>query len=317
VEEMARFGAWEYTANQLSDYDQGQHGRLFFNSWKKITQDQNKRFQNLDSTNTTSSMNILLNLINPYQGLASGKVYATGLQFSMPMGLSLSSNISGKAIKALGSMSSNGGSSFTPGSVMTDYDSGSRGILGKFGFNSSGMVVSVARIGLKNKLIPTNFLQSFYGQKHLQSNHKHIGVWGFNFLLADDWHLNDGRDIKLPGVIHSSGGDPPYFKQVNRMAFLGMGRYINRIDSMLKVLQKEFFNFQSPISTRMVSLNYRGDPDSGMVTLPVDGGRSKFDTSPMRVDVRRESSKYYQTFMKRGKYFMGCKKSGKRPCQYK
>jgi hypothetical protein len=150
------------------------------------------------------------------------------------------------------------------------------------------------------------------------------------YLLADDWHLDDGADVVSTGRKGTGADtDKEFYKQVDRMYFsnplarglvnafsfvvrgmtsvaLGLGQ----IKAQPDIGATEF------VQAAVVSKNYKSE-SSGRVSVSQDrGGNADYDTAPLglRGNGSKDLDEYGNTLKDRGQYFMGCKREMSMGC---
>jgi hypothetical protein len=205
-------------------------------------------------------------------------------------------------------------------SVFGALSAGPARVLAGWGFNTRGQLRVDVDGALANRLLPIRDLSRI----HLRSSMA---------LIVDDWALPDGADSVMREARagqHREGHQPSgLYRQVRRMAFLGIRDRLEGLPAISSVLNLLRSVAPNPIGTYVVSHNYAPDPESassrechlpgypeaaagGLNNLAkfskLDSDRPKcFETAPFRDQASYDDSLYVQLFLARGGWFMGCK----------
>jgi len=319
AQEVGRFAAWEFTSHPLHDYDSGQTNG-FSAARADITVDVVKKYANLKSgtlgaqskafaVGWTPPIVTMRNEIEPkipggslvntlfnFAGYAIDFFSVQGMNYTNPVLLAMMAGYYGEKYQWFGA----GYNRFNPPN--------------KWKFNTKGYAKVKVRLSYENLLINKKFMQSWFGPKHfLAKKHRFTETAA---LVADSWRMNYGENIE--GTKHK---DKPYYKQVERMAFVtpsirtGMKvwtTFIQLGSGFIALFAQQPPLTMNPTETALVSKAYSdGDPSSGKIPVKEDHEDSpvEYDTSPMKKD-----SEYEKSLMVRGNNFMGCHDPEKLGC---
>ena len=136
-------------------------------------------------------------------------------------------------------------------------------------------------------------------------------------MVVDSWTLFDGDDIYPPGGKKSGAKDSDYHKEVNRIAWFGMGSnppFLGELGSILSGLQQflDVMNIDWPFQTRVASIASRGEvKEANTIEVDTDVGQRKFHTTSIREEWDEMSSEFAKTYDARGDYYMGNKEAQK------
>ena len=302
-QEAARYVAWEFTAFSLSDYENSQHRSAFNNAKKEIVKEAQEKYKNLNSTNTGAPAK-LLSFKYTFNKPFVGNVPAMGL--AAIAGNNVANH---NVMNALAGNNAFGG--INPSNMMSSLTGTISNFLSHWKFNSNGkaFVTSSTRPGRAQQ--PGNLWEFVLDLLGIS------GVKETITLIADPWVLMDGKDVHLPGGYEKGKTNSPFFKQVKRIAFLGLNAQI--IDPINNVTSIFLGKNTEAFVTKLVSLNYKNE-SSGKVDLSDESklkthqGVIKYDTAPLENSNNKNNSLYYQTLNQRGKHYMGCKDEQEQSC---
>lgn len=312
TQEIARYAAWEMTSYPLSDYDGLDHDGFFERAARNTVQDVRTRYGDDLRADT--------------EGHSHVKFMTGDWELSQIRITNQEANIV-PSNKSIGKPS--GG---LIGKLMDKVNGGVNWALNKWGFNTRGQVkVEVAvrftadiTSGSNKGFMPQRFAQEFFEEDLFQSDITTLEMTDSLVLLADSWTLYDGEDVHLPGGYSEGERDSLFWKQVNRMVWMGFLNSLpglNKInDFMQKVQDWPVVNAiidPWPPATRVTSIASREDDpnEANKVTLNVDVGQKTFHTTPIRDQLGATiKSEYAKTYKKRGEFYMGCPESEKDSC---
>jgi hypothetical protein len=336
VQEAARYAAWEATSYKLHDYDKGpsELSKLSWEMTTKVSLEAIQRYMDLDSTTAGLSLNNeifaaswtppLIFVIDQQEELVYGGPIVNflfsvaGTIFDFVSALTYKGTVSNPvALSLIAAGKDYGG-------AMTSRMFGNSA----WGFNRNSYAMATAALMVKN-----NFVNRGVGSMLLPSTIGTVMLTEKHAVLADPWHLEDGRDVPQskssgragPGV----SSDRAYWKQIDRMYFIRKpARQVGETWIKAFKLLMDLANGLAAISTQswpdvgdkemaqatVVSRNYTDDQGkTGQVTISQDNGTKDYDTAPVGLgnlqhgggDLLKDHGK---TLKARGKYFMGCDK---------
>jgi hypothetical protein len=291
-------------------------------------QDAQRRYANLESTNTrTGSSYLALGWHEPRIRIRNDQEpkIPEGRELGLPINLNTVFNIVGLVVDLLSVMQFEDPNPFLVG-MMAGYKLeennmfkfGSR--ISRFnppddwGLNTDGYIKTTATIRYhnNNNFIPRRYMEGIRGwfTKDHDSTSVHR-IRETSAVVADSWRLHDGTDIT-----HDSGTDAAYYKAVERMMWVGNNTemLVKGMSTVTKTMVyliaglsavSGYLGFppeMDPMKATLVSKAYSGQrPLSGQVRLDEDEKSNSYDSSP-----NREGSSYRKTFTRRGENFMGC-----------
>ncbi len=334
VQEATRYAAWEATAYDLHDYDQGRTANTtkYLSMAGNVMKDTALRYANLDSTDTS-----LLSVINNRMFSASWTPPAAVLinmpEEVVPGGtlVNLIVNVALQVVDLISALSYKNGNYVAAALVgMSDLSTaGARNSRmtgdSSWGFNGSGQIYATVFT------VVTNGWASAGVGKYFMLNSPYVYIRESQVLLADSWRLTDGGDVygntTRPGVKKDSA----YWKQVNRMFFINRGArstaetFITTFRGLMQLALALTGSMSTPpnlsttnedfMTPTLVSKNYKNSGlNDGKVMIRQDRpvpGYKYYDTSPACSGSGCPSGSglkaYGDTLSERGKYFMGCK----------
>lgn len=322
TQEVARFAAWEFTGYPLHDYKDGKTNQ--FGSVKgSILDDVARRYANLKSCDTGQQdkalavswqpprvraqdqlepkipggnlVNMAFNIITLFLDLWSMKSFThNNVPLMMMMGLHMIENQTIFGARA---------SRFNPP--------------GKWGFNKKGYPKVTVTVRYQNLMIPRAFMEGRTGwYKGSDGPVQHFRISERRFeetvaVVADSWRLHYGDDIDGPRDKNNSS-DKPYYKQVDRMAFVtptirgvvkGYTLTFSIVMDLIQLLAMQPPLTMEATETTLVAKAYGrdGNTSKGKISIAEDDETREYDSIPMK-----SGSEYEKSFEKRGKNFMGC-----------
>jgi hypothetical protein len=320
LQEAARYATWELTAFPLSDFQNAQHDALFDAALNVVQAEVQSRYGDGDMDGATGT------------GAPTGlPTFTNFIVLRAPIDLAVDPGVAG-GINADAQMLPFDGTGSSDGSGRTNFTGPIDHLLfDRFSFNRKGLIN--LRLTGSAGIVP-GFNPAFWtsGQGFASKSATIDGgqlsfVSAPMMLLADDWHLADGAavtDFSLTSKPPGAAG--PYVEQVSRMAFVGLAKgNIGAVSRYADLLGKYFGAIDPPLSSRrLVSLPYQGKPASGEMSLNIDAGQTRFQTTEIRTDISYSSSEYVRTLEKRDTGFLGCSPGQARapedgpsyPCDY-
>jgi hypothetical protein len=312
TQEIARYAAWEMTSYPLSDYDNSVHDGLFDRAAQNTIRDVLTRYGDDLRADTVGNAHVR---------------FMTGDWELSRIGIT---NQEANIVPNLQSIGRpNGG---LIGELMGNVNGGINWALGKWGFNTQGQVrVDVAvrftadiTSGANRGFMSERFAQEFFEKDLFEPGITTLEMTDSLVLLADSWTLYDGENVHLPGGYSAGARDSLFWKQVNRMVWMGFLDSLPGMNTVSGFMQKvqdwPIINAivdPWPPATRVTSIASRGDDpnDANKTTLNVDCGQSTFHTTPIRDQLGATiKSEYAKTYQKRGEFYMGCPEAGKENC---
>ncbi len=329
TQEAAHYVTWEFTSYPLHDYGKTSQGTYFGRARSAIVAEATARYLNLDSSKP--------GVANSYLALNWTPMVITvtdQLDPKIPSGrdmlgfdLNMVFNVVGLFVDIWHMLSFSHANPLLM-AMVGGYYSQEQSFFGaglnrfnppsRWGFNKRGYPKVTVRIQFHNQFIPRMFLRKGHKgffDKHL-SMHRHT-IREQAALVADSWRLHYGDDID-----NSSGKNKPYWKVVDRMAYVtpavrnfvkGYVQIMRLLTSLMALTVMGYApppTISDPMATTLVSKAYRGrNPSSGKIQLVEDVGPKNYDTSPLKPD-----SEYDKTFKDRGKNFMGCTEPERLTC---
>ena len=310
LQEASRYVAWEMSSYTLSDYGQGDHDKAFDVAMQAAKKEATERFSDLDSIEPNGRFGTMLSADPAEVTIKNQTVDGIDLSRLFPSTGSEGGPEAGAAV----------GKSINF-------------LLDQFRFNTKGQVEVELKSKLASTLLPKQYLQreqrgffsvDNWGGRDLSN----LPVSNRYTLIANGWHLPDGGDAlmkpKRAGV-HDGGSDHGLYLQVDRMKFLGVGNYLDKVglDKLSSVANFIFPDFLGPFvvahnytpgeSGRDCNKTKHGAP-MGLNNLNAypgldDPDQRCFDTAPFRDTQAYDNSLYRKVFMARGDNFMGCKRA--------
>ncbi len=342
AQEAARYVAWEFTGHPLHDYGEVRQGSYFNRARAEILADATARYANLRSTDMLPGSSYLTVEWSPpvilvrdlhEPRIPSGRdLIGFDLNYAFDilgwlLGIYrvlsfrhrnwiLTAMIAGywsEEVKFFGA----GLNQFNPP--------------GRWGFNTRGYPRATVRFRFKPLIIPRRFLEGvkgFFSKRHYGGRVRTIRET--TAVVADSWRLHYGEAVDNTKS-HDADDAPPYWKAVDRMAFVspmirnGLKTLVGApmmilFDIVLMGVPSSFTNLSADpavfFKTTLVSKPYtEARPTSGRISLVEDDMRTRsYDTSPMLEGEEGEGSEYKQAFSKRGSYFMGCAEPERLTC---
>jgi len=329
AQEIGRFAAWEFTSFPLHDYKTGKT-KGFSAARVDITVDVLKKYANLksgtfgmqskafavgwklpvvimrDQTEPKIPGGSLVNMLFSFAGFAIDAFTVMNMEFDNYVLGAMMIGYYGEKYQWFGA----GYNRFNPPK--------------KWGFNPKGYPKVTVRLGYENLLINKKFMQSWFGPKHFMAKkHRFTETVA---VVSDSWRMNYGENIE-----GTQDNKKPYFRQVDRMAFVtpairnGMKMYTLIIQVAAGLCAVAAFHpplTMNPTETALVSRAYRDqDPDSGKIEVREDhcDGPQKYDTSPMNYkakdkDGNEDDSEHLKALKIRKGHFMGCNEPEKLGC---
>jgi Flp pilus assembly protein TadG len=309
MQEASRYVAWEMTSYTLSDYGQAKHDEAFNVAQQAAQQEAATRFADLDSIEPNGRFGFMLSASPAQVSIKNQTVDGIDLSRLFPGGAGAGAEAAAAVGKSLNFF------------------------LDQFRFNTKGRVEVELTSKLSNTLLPRNYLQE--GQRGFFS----VDNWGGRdlsnmpisnryTLIANGWHLPDGGDAlvkpKRAGV-HDGGTNHGLYLQVDRMKFLGVGNYLDKVglSGLGTVANFILPDFLGPF---VVAHNYVPSEGGQDCNKPKHGAAKGlnnvnaypglddpeqrcFDTAPFRDTQAYDNSLYRKMFMARGDNFMGCKQA--------
>jgi len=326
TQEVARYAAWEFTGYPLHDYDKDR-AQGFGDAKNDIMGDISERYVNLKSGDRGQQNKWLMVSWSPPRVRLRDEN-----EPKIPGGGTVNTvfTILGYVVDVWSALA------FThPNpvlySMMAIYMAdnhlifGARGSRfnppGKWAFNKKGYAKVTVTVAYQNLLIPRYFMDSgtssWYSVEHFaHRSGRYMRFEEKAALVADSWRLHYGDDIKGPRD-QGANTNAPYYKQVDRMAFVSKTvRNVVKAWAMLVEIPMTALSLattQPPLSmnelteTTLVSMAYKNG--GGKVTIREDWGDASYDTSPLP-----PNSEYQKTLDKRGEHYMGCKDPEKLGC---
>jgi hypothetical protein len=305
LQEASRYIAWEMTSYTLSDYATANHDQAFDTALSATANEAQERYKDLDSIEPNVKFGFMLRSEPVEVDVQNQTVAGIDLSRVFPPG-GTGDEVSGAAGKTLNFL------------------------LNHFKFNTKGQVQVEVTSRLTNRLLPRQYLRKEQGGFFAVDN------WGGRdlndmqvrnrfTLIANGWHLPDGADARVKARragVHDGGTQHGLFLQVDRMKFLGVGDYMDKVglDRLGKVANFVLPDFMGPF---VVSHNYMPGNAQGcskdkhgayaglnnLANYPgLDDDKQRcFDTVPFRDTQAYDSSLYRSIFRARGENFMGCK----------
>ncbi|QRK05416.1 pilus assembly protein [Archangium violaceum] len=308
LQEASRYVAWEMSSYTLSDYATADHERAFDAAMRASAKEAAERYADLDSIESGGRFGTLLRAAPPQVSIQNQPVTGIDLGRVFP---DVAGGTRPEAAVAVGKR--------------LDF------FLEHFRFNTRGQVEVEVTSELSSSMLPRRFLQKEphgffdvdnWGGRDLS----HLPVKDRYTLIANGWHLPDGTDAlvkaKRAGV-HDGGSRHGLSLQVDRMKFLGVGSYLDRVGldrlgAVARFLVPDFLgtfvvshNYVPGESARGCNKTRHGAP-MGLNNLNAypgldDPAQRCFDTAPFRDTQDYDHSLYRKMFMARGANFMGCK----------
>ncbi len=329
TQEAARYVAWEFTSYPLHDYGERNQSHHFSSARSAIIAEATARYLNLDSTHPgVANSYLTLNwtpMVIRVQDQRDPRIPSGRDLFGFDLNMLF--NVVGLFADIWRMIS------FTHGNPMlmamiAGYYSEEHSFFGaglnrfnppsRWGFNTRGYPKVTVRIQFHNQFIPRVFLRKGrkgFFDKHL-AMHRHT-IRETSALVADSWRLHYGDDID-----NQSGKSKPYWKAVDRMAFVtpsvrnfvkGYANLMRLITSFMALTVIGYApppTISDPVATTLVSKRYHGrNPNTGKIQLMEDTGPENYDTAPLKPE-----SEYEKTFKDRGKNFMGCTEPERLTC---
>ncbi|EPX59625.1 pilus biogenesis protein, TadE family [Cystobacter fuscus DSM 2262] len=308
MQEASRYTAWEMSSYTLSDYGSADHDKAFETAQKAAVDEATERYKDLDSLEPDGKFGFMLSA-EPVQVKVENQTVA---------GIDLSRVFEGNG--GIG-----GEASSAVGKTLNFF-------LDHFKMNTKGQVQVEITSKLASLGLPRNYLQQEqkgffdvdnWGGKDLSN----LPVKNRYTLIATGWQLPDGANAvmapKRAGV--HSGGESQHgmAAQVDRMTFLGVGNYADKVglDALGSIANFVFPDFFGPF---VVAHNYEPSAEGNECNKPGHGAsvglnnlnkypgldddaQRCFDTAPFRDTQKYDDSLYRKVFMARGNSFMGCK----------
>lgn len=307
LQEASRYTAWEMTSYTLSDFGGANHDQAFDTAQQAAVEEANERYGDLDSLEPQGKFGFMVKA-EPMQVKVQNQTVA---------GIDLSRVFEGNG--GVGNEASN-----AVGKTLNFF-------LDHFRMNTKGQVEVETTSQLGSIGLPRRYLQQDnrgffdvdnWGGRDLSN----LPVKNRYTLIANGWHLPDGGNAimapKQAGV-HGGGSRHGMALQVNRMTFLGVGNYMDKVGlgALGEVANFVFPDFLGPF---VVANNYEPAEEAqecnkqkhgamkGLNNLNKypgldDPAQRCFDTAPFRDTQAYDDSLYRKIFMARGNSFMGCK----------
>lgn len=305
TQEIARYAAWEMTAYPLSDYDSGTHTNFFNQAAAGVRRDVVDRYSDDLRADTVSGKHV--------DFMTGDFEFATA-----------DITIKNQDTKLLPGGQLQGSNLEWVGSMLNQVNGGINWLLGSaWKFNTKGQIRVDVAVHFRQNFIPKVFAQDFYENELAPEGINNLKFEDHLVLVADSWTLLDGQDVYPPGGYHQHGTDATYYKQVNRVLWLGatqiplLGSILNFFAKIQNwPLVRDLVDL-APFAPRMASIASRGsDPNpANDLKVDVDCGETEIHTTPMRerqLDPRQ--SEYGKTYVKRGDWYMGCPEAQKESC---
>ncbi|MBN2724391.1 MAG: pilus assembly protein [Deltaproteobacteria bacterium] len=316
AQEMARYGAWEFTGHALHDYDDGEMRYSTVSS--SVQSDANQRFSNLNSTDKRSDANRAFagewtvnnlrtrDLSEPR--IPGGTMANTILTIAGYLldawrlaAIAQHPNIIYAAAAAWFTAERNTTFGMAAGNVFNPPS--------EWKMNGRGLIKSQSTVVFRNVFIPKKIygLTDTMVLKPLRFREKHV-------ILADSWKLHYGDDVLGNGETGST--DTAFFKQVDRMVLVRKKPreifkvYTDIVRIMTNIVAtlafQPWLTMNNLGETTLVSKNYNGgsgNEGSGRIELDTDNDTNAplpFDTAP-NIDAYQDSLKT------RDNNYMGCR----------
>lgn len=308
LQEASRYVAWEMSSYTLSDYGGANHDQAFDVAMTASQKEAAERYADLDSVEPNGKFGMMLQASPAQVTIKNQTVDGIDMSRAFPSG-------------------GGGGGAEAAAAVGQTLNY----FLEHFRFNTKGQVEVEINSRLASIMLPRQYLQKEqrgfftvdqWGGRDLSN----MPVKNRYTLIANGWHLPDGGDAlvkpKRAGV-HDGGTLHGLSLQVDRMTFLGVGNYLDKVGlgSLGEVANFIIPDFFGPF---VVAHNYvpgetaRGcnkdkhDAPMGLNNLNAypgldDSAQRCFDTAPFRDTQQYDKSLYRDLFRARGDNFMGCK----------
>jgi len=303
--EIARYAVWEMTSFPHSDYNDKNHNRLFEYASGEVAADVEKRYS--DDLLADTEDHEKTEYSTAHWRLAQIVLTNQEANF-IPNNTPFQQNGGQGISEILGAIS---------GTINK--------ILAFWGFNTKGQAKVDVSLEVENTFIPKQYAQEFYEADLFPETIKTLTFRESYVMVVDSWTLLDGEDVQVPGGYTKGTRETPYYKQVNRLVWLGannipiLGDILNFMSRMQDWPVLNSIIDPAPLGTRMVSIASRGDDlnKANDVEVNVDVGQKFFHTTPIRdKDLSPMSSEYGKTYNKRGDWYMGCKQSQQLKCSW-
>ncbi|HEX8823657.1 MAG TPA: TadE family protein [Archangium sp.] len=316
LQEASRYVAWEMTSYTLSDYAEANHDQAFDTAMQATMTEATERYKDLNSVEPNGGRSSIMLRADPVTvAITNQTVEGIDLSWAMPAG---------------------GAGEEVSSAIGKGYNF----FLNHFKFNTKGQVEVQITSRLASLVLPRSYLQKEQGGFYNVDNWggrdlSNLPVNNRYTLIANGWHLPDGGDAiadgKRAGVHRSGGTDHGLYRQVDRMKFLGVTNYLNKV-GFDKITGVTNFFLPDFMGTFVVANNYKPstsgrdcnndkhtaheglnnlDKYPGLDQRPKDDDDLLrcFDTAPFRDTAAYAGSLYARIFEARGEHFMGCKKA--------
>lgn len=302
--EIARFAVWEMTSYPLSDYDGTNHDQLFDIAADQVKGDVAARYGD-DLRGDT------LNAAHMRYTTADWQLEAIEFENQEP-----------SILPNMEAYNSPGGDVIA--SVLSAISGTINDILGFWGFNKKGQAHVKVQLSFASDFMGREHAQEFFNKELLPDGLRNLMLEEEYSMIVDSWTLLDGQDVYPPGGYSQNQTDSLYYKQVNRVVWLGANNlpFLSQLSSFASRLQavpilRNIVDL-CPQCTRVTSIASRGDPNpANDVEVNVDVGERNMHTTPMRdKQLDPMQSEYGKTYNRRGGWYMGCPQPQQLQCSY-